>query len=381
VIASPDPGTGTVLAPTDGSSGTAVRRSLRQDRGIGTRRVVAIAVTLVAVGCASTRPNGPTGPTSTTTTAAPAGLGITSSGTVTRFRDSGGTGVAASPDAIWTTADHVTRPDGSGVPRQAVDRRDPQRGAVTAIIPMPGAVREVAVGAGLVWALGGGDGAFPQGGVAAIDPATNRVVFSYGWDARPRFAPYRIAFSRDAAWVTDTAGRVLRFEPTTTGVAVASSPPLGGQATDIVVLSDGSVWVRLDLTERIAHIDPVTLQVTATRPWAGSLFAADADTIWTTDGDRLIQLNPSALASGVSVAEGARLPVHATAVAVDTDGIWVAMQDGGMARYDRAALGDPQARWNAEIPTGPVTAPWSLAPQGHAAWFIDNQGLVRWVLP
>jgi len=57
------------------------------------------------------------------------------------------------------------------------------------------------------------------------------------------------------------------------------------------------------------------------------------------------------------------------------------MQDGGIVRYERAAFGDPRARPRAEIPTDRVTAPWSLAVRGHAAWLIDKQGLARWVLP
>jgi len=297
---------------------------------------------------------------------------------VTRVAGVTGRGVAATNGAIWTTVEPAAGSNGSIVARWGVERRDPRTGSVLQTITVPGVVREVAAGAGLVWVIGGGDGAYPQGGVAAIDPATGRVAFTYGWEAGPPIAPYGIAVTTDAAWVTDTAGRVLRFRPSSSGFGVSVSGPVTGRPTTIVALSDGSIWVSRSLDGVISRIDPTSLQVTETRPWSGVLFAADGTTIWTTDGTRLIQLDPELLGTGLSVAEGTRIPVDPVAVAVGAAGLVVAISGGGIDRYSRPVLSGSSPQ-----PTGPITTdgsvePWSLASLGADVWFIDDNGLGHW---
>jgi hypothetical protein len=57
-----------------------------------------------------------------------------------------------------------------------------------------------------------------------------------------------------------------------------------------------------------------------------------------------VRLAPSLLAAGQSVAQGDRIIVDASAVAVDDHGIWVATRDGRLLCYSRESLrsGAPQ---------------------------------------
>ena len=332
-----------------------------------------VAASVVAACGSSTSRDSSKGPTTSAATTGAPPL------SVTRVVGVSGRGVAATTDAIWTTVEPAAGSDGDVVARWGVERRDPRTGSVIQTITIPGVVRQVAAGAGFVWVIGGGDGAYPQGGVAAIDPATGRVVFSYGWGAGPPIGPYGIAVTTDAAWVTDTAGRVLRFRPGSSGISVAVSGLLDGQPTGIVALSDGSIWVSRSLIGVISRIDAASMRVAETRPWGGVPFAADGETIWTTDGDRLIQLNPELLSAGLSVAEGARIPIVPVAVAVDPAGISVGVDGGGINRYNRAALSAESPVPSGQIATEGSVEPWSLTEQGESVWFIDDNGLGHWM--
>ena len=289
-----------------------------------------------------------------------------------------GRGVAATTHAIWTTVEPAAGSDRNGVARWGVERRDPRTGSVTQFIPLPGVVRQLAAGAGLVWAIGGGDGAYPQGGVAAIEPATGRVAFTYGWGAGPAIAPYGIAGTANAVWVTDSAGRVLRFSPDAAGISISVSGSITGQPTGIVALSDGSIWVSRSLQGVISRIDATSMRVTETRPWSGVLLAGDGTTIWTTDANRLIQLDPQLLSTGLSVAESVRIPVAPVSVAVDAAGISVGISGGGVNRYGRAALSAALPLPSGQIPTAGSIEPWSLSGQAGDVWFVDDNGLGHW---
>lgn len=224
-------------------------------------------------------------------------------------------GVAVSGDALWVTREQHVSEAGTVRPTWALERRDSTTGDLTVTIPMPGVVHGVVASGDVVAAFGGGDGAEPQGGAAIVDARRNHVIAAYGWDAEPAVAPYRAAATADAIWVADATGHVLKFS-TNPKVAEVTTWDLDGQPTDIVALGDGSIWVWQSQEQLLSRFDPERGVVTDSYSWCCGLFAADGDKIWTSDGDRLIELSPQLLAQGISVSEGTRLPVHATADSV-----------------------------------------------------------------
>jgi len=149
----------------------------------------------------------------------------------TESADLAGTSVLATEESVFSAH---TGPGGG-----EILRFDPVTLAVSDVIETPNPVRKMAVGFGSLWAVGGGDGAFPEGGIARVDLATNTVVATIG---RPALTPTDVAVGPDAVWVADgQSGGVLRIDPATNAITeeVAGSPYLPStSATD----GDG-VWV------------------------------------------------------------------------------------------------------------------------------------------
>lgn len=304
--------------------------------------------------------------------------GVPTGRTVTSIDALGVRGVAVSGDSLWAAREQQVSEGGTVRPSWVLERRDTSTGDVAATIPMPGVVRGVVASGDVVAAFGGGDGAYPQGGVAIVDARRNHVIATYGWDAGPAVSPYRAAATGDAIWVTDATGHLLKFSTNRNGNPMEVTWDLDGQPTDIVALSDGSIWVWRSQKQLLSRVDPERGIVTNSYSWCCGLFAADGDQIWTSDGDRLIELNPELLAEGLSVAEGARLPVHATAVVPDHDGLWVAAEDNAVQRWSRHDFTASQPQPSAAIDTDTDLAPWALAAHDGAAWFVTNRGLARW---
>jgi streptogramin lyase len=176
-----------------------------------------------------------------------------------------------------------------------------------------------------------------------IDPSSTREVAAYGWDRQ--MTPYRIAFAAGAAWVTDaTNDRVLRLEMTTGGLQV-TEVAVGDQPTDIIATATGELWVRESRARTISSIDTAGRVVAERYQWDGSLLAADGDSVWTASVGRLIRLDPHRLAMGLSVAQGERINVDASAVVVDDHGIWVATRESAAGRREtRRRRREPQVR-------------------------------------
>ena len=280
------------------------------------------------------------------------------------------TGIAVDGNELWLVS-FV-----SGTSR-VVQRWDAQGRTMSASISLSTAVRRVAVGYGYVWVFGGGDGAEPFGGITVIDRAQNREVASYGWDRQ--MTPYDIAFTAGAAWVTDaTNDRVLRLEMTAGGLRV-DEVAVGDQPTDIVATSTGDLWVRESQAGTISRVDTARLVVAERYQWSGTLLAADGDSVWSASDGRLIQLAPRNLAVGQSVAQGARLNVDASAVAVDAHGLWVATRDGRLLCYSRESLLDGNAQ-PLESTTVDGDTIYGIAVVDQTLLFITPRtaGVARW---
>ena len=283
------------------------------------------------------------------------------------------TGIAIDGNDLWLVADGSTR----GASR-VVQRWDAQGRTMSASITLSTAVRRVAVGYGYVWVFGGSDGGEPFGGITVIDREQNREVASYGWDRL--MTPSGIAFTAGAAWVTDaTNDRVLRLEMTTGGLRV-DEVAVGDQPTDIIATPAGELWLLESQAGTISRVDTTRLAVAERHQWSGTLLAADGDSIWTTSGGLLVRLAPSLLAAGQSVAQGDRIMVDASAVAVDDHGIWVATRDGRLLCYSREALKDGNAQ-----PTESTTVDgdtiYAIALVDQTLLYITPRtaGVARWV--
>jgi hypothetical protein len=289
----------------------------------------------------------------------------------------GVSGVAVAGDALWTAREVDTAAGGTVQAAWVLERRDAATGDVIATVRMPGVVRGVVATDDVVAAFGGGDGAEPQGGVAIVDPAHSRIIATYGWEAGPAVAPYRAVATREAVWVTDTAGHLLEFR---TGGAPAAPRrwDVDGQPTDLAALEDGSVWVWRSEKQLLSRFDPAAGAVTTSHSWCCGLLAADGRGIWTSDGERLVELRPDLLGEGLSVAEGTRLPVAASAVVADGDGLWVATRDRSVQRWSREHGAEARPAPETTKDTDRDLAPWALAGHRDAVWFVTIGGLARW---
>lgn len=85
------------------------------------------------------------------------------------------------------------------------------------------------------------------------------------------------------------------------------------------------------------------------------------------------------LAVGLSVAQGARLNVDASAVAVDAHGLWVATRDGRLLCYSRESLLDGNAQ-PLESTTVDGDTVYGIAAVDQTLLFITPRtaGVARW---
>ena len=223
------------------------------------------------------------------------------------------TDLAAGAGALWLGSGG----DAGGRWTQTVWRLDPRTGAVTGLASLPdatgdpvdlnGGFPQIAVGAGAVWATGGGP-------VARIDARTGaRVATVKGYASR-------IAAGREGVWFIGVrdAGAVTRIDPRTnragkplrvgdatlTGIAVGGGsvwvtseqagvlwriapdgrtarPILVGVGAAYVAYGAGAVWVANYLDGTVSRIDPRTNAVAARVPvGAVQALAAGAGSAW-----------------------------------------------------------------------------------------------------
>ena len=131
----------------------------------------------------------------------------------------------------------------------------------------------IAVAAALAASRGGGSGAslVPANAVAAIDPATNKVVAHAGVGAQPPISqgPGSVATGRTIAigdgsvWVANPNDRTIsKIDPRTLKSTVIGG--INGQIADLAVASDGAIWATLGIdglarVDRSGSVEPVAL--------------------------------------------------------------------------------------------------------------------------
>jgi len=163
-------------------------------------------------------------------------------------------------------------------------RMDATTGLLQARIALDGvspqAESSLAVGPSGVFLLDG------SGGIARVDPVTNRVV------AKRLPAPQSssaVRFGFGSLWVTsETTGAVTRIDPGT-GAVQAEIPKAPGT---FLAVGEGAVWVLDDQAGTVHRIDPATSTLVATIPVDikvhGGDIAVGHGSIWIRASDSLV---------------------------------------------------------------------------------------------
>jgi hypothetical protein len=270
-------------------------------------------------------------------------------------------------DAVWVGGTQ----DGDGIVLQ-LDRS----GEVLESYPLRMRLRGLALGEDTVWAWGGND----DGGVSIISRTSEHFV-GHLFEPEVLRTPLDLAVDGDSAWVTDpTLGRLVQVRAQSPSGLGAGWSDVGAGPAEVVVLDDGSVWVRDEQAPgTIARVDPTTGEVVERQPWSGPLLAADGNQVWTTDGDRLVALTPSLLTEGVSVAVGERIDGLGTdiiGVVVDDGGIWV-QQPNELCRFEHSSTG------GFTLVTGLSATVSDIAADGDGLLHVDGRtnAIRRWGPP
>jgi streptogramin lyase len=137
---------------------------------------------------------------------------------------------------------------------------DPETGALVGTVPVqvePG-TREVAVGDGTVWVVGGAALTLgPRTFVTRVDPARDEVLSRI---ELPGIEGKGVAVGEGAVWALGDRGRVTKVDPAT---GRAERTIVVGARTSAIAAAEGAVWVLaevgLDLT--LVRIDPATMEV------------------------------------------------------------------------------------------------------------------------
>jgi hypothetical protein len=270
----------------------------------------------------------------------------------TRFARGETYAVASDGRHLWAT----TRTVGKGAERWWIVEQDPATGTTLRRVSVPGPLDVMTVGLGRVWAFGGGDGAYPDGVLNAVDPETLQVATR----ALPGTGAYSVDFAADAAWAVLAAhGQVVRLDVRGRTIDITATVTVPG-ATQLVSTTDGNIWARALRPSRLVRI-AATARVTGSFPWpsrGGLLGPAGRHQVWASDDPhRVITLRPDGIRCCPSLSTGYRIgvPGRPLAVALDSHGgLYVAVYGhrDGIAYYaDYAHLdgnAGPTAFWPAK---------------------------------
>jgi DNA-binding SARP family transcriptional activator len=199
---------------------------------------------------------------------------------------------------------------------------------------------DIAAGRGSLWVV---DGA--RGRVLRIQPNYGRIVdrlrFRPSGDApgdRFGFDPTSIAVADGAAWISDGGERLLRAGNDGSIDAIPVGRPLVG-----VAAGAGGVWAISGKSAEVLRVDPRTRKVTMRLPLVDTpglesgfprAIAAGGAYVWVLNGNTgaLTKIDPRARSVVSTTRVGVeRAPAQ---LAADTGAVWVANEDGTLARVD-----------------------------------------------
>jgi hypothetical protein len=272
--------------------------------------------------------------------------------------------VIGGPDWLVATAGSlwVKRDDGH------VNRIDPETGDIEAEIvtrvTSTDGCNGLGVSADAVWTCSGPD-------IVRIDPETNEVT-----DTIPTgkvFSQGRLVEAADRIWVLSGTGDQL------VGVTTADNTPgdpvaLPVACTDLAV-ADGVIFAACPDADTVLRFDPATGSVTAkvTVPGASQI-SGTSGAIWVAGADGLMRLDPSSLATQLTV-PGMATGWLGSVLAGPAD-VWVRGDDPFLTRID-ASTGARTRIVSAPYGAGDVLV------DGDRVWTSDNEGslLVRLTIP
>ena len=238
--------------------------------------------------------------------------------------------VTASDGWIWALEPNPSSNSGA----MYVDKVDPRTHESIQKWDVQAPATWIAVASGYVWVWGGGDGAYPDGVVQAIDTTRQDKVVAY--TLKGQGFGGLVPIPDGAHDVAVLAGdRVLQLVASSDGLTQVASmsidQPVESNLNVMAATGAGDIWVRtkthLVELDFPGHSRPYgSPAIMASQPkdtvaFAGLIYGpAGKDALWAYDGDRLIALSPAALHTGVSVAEGARIALFGAPQAVVPDG-------------------------------------------------------------
>jgi YVTN family beta-propeller protein len=210
--------------------------------------------------------------------------------------------------------------------------------------------------------------------VAAIDPATNRVVADIPVGQRPD----AIAYGLGSLWVANgDSGTVTRIDPRSKRPVATIG--IGGDVADLAV-GFGSVWVADGNAGTVTQINrrnaPYSIQFGAQNPLQPKpifSIATGAGYVWATREDGIVRIDPTTYRKQAWLSTA-----PATGVAVGSGRIWVTTADERILRYSASGRDarPTQEIQTPAIPIDPVLAGgklWAIVPPSpyHELWRID----------
>jgi ABC-type branched-subunit amino acid transport system substrate-binding protein len=239
----------------------------------------------------------------------------------------------------------------------SIARMDPETKAVTGRVPSPGASTDLAAGAGALWlGTGSGEGGSWTDAVHRIDPRTGDVTYTAflpseatGGDRRYLNAGFtQIAVGAGAVWATG-GGWVARLEPRTGRLAA----PIEANAYRIAAGREGVWFISPDDAGAVTQIDPATnLALPPIDVGDANLagIAVGGGSVWVTaEREGFVwRITPGATPDTTPIDVGSGVNY----VAYGAGALWVANYiDGTLSRIDpgtnmvvaRAAIGTAQA--------------------------------------
>lgn len=240
-------------------------------------------------------------------------------------------------------------------------RIDAEAGRVAWSVEVPDSVVGLAFDTnGVLWAVGGGDGADPDGGITRLDGVSGKVL---GTLEVPGGSPYGVAAGPTAVWVSDTSSdRVWKVDRDKSTIAAtirvqksAVSIAFGYAGDTVWVASPGGLVTRLNATTG-------AVRGTVSVPTTANSVVANPSAVWV-GGDRLVRLDP---ATGNVVAE---IPARGVTAVQGLSNGWVWGQEigGAIVRGDVEGL----RLESRPVASGEFAA---VAVTGDSAWIYEPAG-------
>lgn len=240
-----------------------------------------------------------------------------------RFLLAGGLLVAVATAALalvlWLGGD-----DGIVAPPNSVAAIDPATRKVVATIPVGEAPTSIAASDDWVWVINSNDGA---GTISRIDPAAGRVVRTFSVTGSPK----DLLAAEDSLWVGTADGHVFRMEPTTDIEARSWTLPNAGESSSFASLGGvghlayGATGIWATSFRAISRIDPATSELVGRRSAVWGPLAYGFRSIWTAaNGPGLFRLAPGSLKRQATIP----LRFGPRDVAVGAGSVWLPDDEG-----------------------------------------------------